>query len=146
MSVWSRKSDLGHEIERQERLDAMEREMQIATSKPLPKPDNQMTDTKTAVLPMPIRRHSESDPYEGCYSRTSQRTLRRNRQRRRIPRSDEFEHQLIKGLEEENVIRAHAHVITTSNGLHRSLSWLLTVLPPWKRKMPTPNPMKFSVR
>ena len=40
--------DLGHEIERQERLDAMEREMQNATSKPLTsKPDNQKQDEKT---------------------------------------------------------------------------------------------------
>ena len=37
--------DLGHEIERQERLDAMDREMQAATSKPLTsKPDNQKHD------------------------------------------------------------------------------------------------------
>ena len=113
--------DLGHEIERQERLDAMEREMQVATSKPLTsKPDNQMTDTKTGrasdaykkafwnqirmrgVTPELRNALSEGTDSEGGYL---------------VP--DEFEHQLIKGLEEENVIRAHAHVITTSNGLHK---------------------------
>ncbi len=32
---------------------------------------------------------------------------------------DEFERQLIQGLDEENVIRSLAHVITTSNGIHK---------------------------
>ena len=32
---------------------------------------------------------------------------------------DEFEHTLIQALNEENVIRSHSHVITTSNGLHK---------------------------
>ena len=40
--------DLGHEIERQERLDAMEREMAAPVSAPITsKPDNSKSDTKT---------------------------------------------------------------------------------------------------
>ena len=45
---------------------------------------------------------------------------------------DEFEHTLIQGLNENTIIRAHAHVITTSSGLHKipvvashgSASWI----------------------
>lgn len=45
---------------------------------------------------------------------------------------DEFEHTLVQGLNENTIIRAHAHVITTSSGLHKipvvashgSASWI----------------------
>ena len=51
--------DLGHEIERQERLDAMEREMQAATSKPLTsKPDGAKGEERPEELLTSIRRTS----------------------------------------------------------------------------------------
>ena len=141
--------DLGHEIERQERLDAMEREMQGATSKPLTsKPDNQMADAKTGRA---------SDVYNKAFWNQMRKRGLTPELRNSLTEGtdseggylvpDEFERQLIQGLEEENVIRAHAHVITTSNGLHKipvvashgSASWM-------EGKMPTQKAMKFSVR
>ena len=114
--------DLGHEIERQERLDAFEREMNAPTAKPLTgkpettKPDNKTgrasAEYKTAFwnqlrskdsIPSELRNIlSEGTDSEGGYL---------------VP--DEFENTLVRGLTENTVIRSHAHVITTSNGLHK---------------------------
>lgn len=114
--------DLGHEIERQERMDAMEREMAAPVSTPLTaKPEHPAKDEKTGRasdaykkafwdqirakdgLPYEIRNAlSEGVDTEGGYL---------------VP--DEFERTLIQALEEDNVIRAHSHVFTTSNGIHK---------------------------
>ena len=114
--------DLGHEIERQERLDAFEREMNMPTSKPITsKPENTKPDNKTGrasaeykkafwnqvrskdIIPSELRNVlSEGVDSEGGFL---------------VP--DEFENTLVQGLTENAIIRSHAHVLTTSNGLHK---------------------------
>lgn len=115
--------DLGREIERQERLDAMEREMAAPLSTPIiTKPETvKPKDSKTGrtadayrkafwaqvrskgALDYEVRNAlSEGVDTEGGYL---------------VP--DEFEHTLIRALEEDNVIRSHAHVFTTSSGSHK---------------------------
>ena len=115
-------TDLGHEIDRQERMDAMEREMAAPVSAPLTaKPDNAKKEMKTGRASDAYRKAfwdqirakggisyevrnalSEGVDTEGGYL---------------VP--DEFERTLVQALEEENVIRAHAHVFTTSSGIHK---------------------------
>ena len=112
--------NLGHEIERQERLDAMEREMQVATSKPLTsKPDNQKQDEKTGRA---------SDAYKKAFwnqvRRVSTPEIRDAMQEGvdteggyLVP--DSFEYNLIQALTEANVVRSLAHTFTTSGGDHK---------------------------
>ena len=114
--------DLGHEIERQERMDAMEREMAAPTATPITeKPDNKKKDEKTGRA---------SDAYKKAF-------WNQVRSKDRVPYEvtnmlsegtdseggylvpDEYEHTLIKALDEECVIRNLAHVFTTSNGMHK---------------------------
>ena len=115
--------NLGKEIDRQERLDAMEREMAAPVSTPIiEKPENtKKPDTKvgrasdaytkafwTQVrakdgVPYEVRNAlSEGVDSEGGYL---------------VP--DEFENTLVSGMEEEGSIRSLAHVFTTSNGVHK---------------------------
>ena len=115
--------NLGKEIDRQERLDAMEREMVAPVSTPITeKPENtKKPDTKvgrasdaytkafwTQVrakdgVPYEVRNAlSEGVDSEGGYL---------------VP--DEFENTLVSGMEEEGSIRSLAHVFTTSNGVHK---------------------------
>ncbi len=115
--------NLGKEIDRQERLDAMEREMAAPVSTPITeKPENtKKPDTKvgrasdaytkafwTQVrakdgVPYEVRNAlSEGVDSEGGYL---------------VP--DEFENTLVSGMEEEGSIRSLAHVFTTSNGVHK---------------------------
>ena len=114
--------DLGHEIERQERLDAFEREMNAPTAKPLTgKPDNTVPEVKTGRasneyksafwkqvrakdgIPTEIRNAlSEGTDTEGGYL---------------VP--DEFENTLVQALSAENIVRSHAHVFTTTSGSHK---------------------------
>lgn len=112
--------DLGHEIERQERVDALEREMNAPIGTPLTaKPEAAKADTKTgrasdeyktAFWNHTRKRDSyqlsnaleEGTDFEGGYL---------------VP--DEFEHTLISALDGENIIRSHAHVFTTSSGSHK---------------------------
>lgn len=114
--------DLGREIDRQERMDAMERELAAPTAAPITaKPDNKKKDEKVGRasdaykkafwdqvrakdgVPYEIRNAlSEGVDTEGGYL---------------VP--DEFENTLVKALEHESAVRALAHVFTTSNGLHK---------------------------
>ena len=114
--------DLGHEIERQERMDAMEREMAAPTATPITeKPDKKKKDEKTGRASDVYKKAfwdqvrakdgvsyevrnmlSEGTDSEGGYL---------------VP--DEFEKTLIQALEEDGVVRNLAHVFTTSNGLHK---------------------------
>jgi len=114
--------DLGREIDRQERMDAMERELAAPTAAPLTaKPDNKKKDEKVGRasdaykkafwdqvrakdgVPYEIRNAlSEGVDTEGGYL---------------VP--DEFEKTLVQALEEESAVRSLAHVFTTSNGLHK---------------------------
>ena len=114
--------DLGHEIERQERLDAMEREMAAPISAPITsKPDNSKSDTKTGRA---------SDAYKTAFwnqirSKNMMTPELKNALQEGVDSEggylvpDEYEHTLVMGLEGANVIRAHAHVFTTSNGVHK---------------------------
>lgn len=114
--------DLGHEIERQERMDAMERELNAPVNAPLTsKPDNMTHEEKTGRA---------SDIYKKAFwaqlrSRDGVSPEIRNALREGTDTEggylvpDEFEHTLVQALNEQNIIRNHARVITTSNGLHK---------------------------
>ena len=115
--------NLGKEIERQERLDAMEREMAAPVSTPITekpentkKPDTKVgraSDAYTKAFWTQVRAKdgvsyevrnalSEGVDSEGGYL---------------VP--DEFENTLVSGMEEEGSIHSLAHVFTTSNGVHK---------------------------
>ena len=114
--------NLGHEIERQERLDAMEREMEAPVSTPITsKPEASKVETKTGRA---------SDAYKKAFwnqlrSKETMTMELKNALQEGVDTEggylvpDEFENTLIQALNEENAIRAHAHIITTSNGLHK---------------------------
>lgn len=110
--------DLGKEIDRQERLNALELEMNAPTSEPLTgKPDNAKVETKTGRA---------TDEYKKNFW---------NAMRSKYPNTavvnalqvgtdteggflvpDEFERTLIQALEEENVFRRIATVIHSNSG------------------------------
>ena len=110
--------NLGKEIERQDRLDAISREMNAPTAAPLTsKPDNSKADTKTGRA---------SDEYKQNFW---------NAMRSKYPNAavvnalqvgtdteggflvpDEFEHTLIEALTEENIFRRIATVIKSNSG------------------------------
>lgn len=115
--------NLGHEIERQEHLEAMEREMAAPVSAPITaKPEasvkkdektGRAADAYVKAFWTQVRAKdgvtyevrnvlSEGVDSEGGYL---------------VP--DEFENTLVSGLEEEGSIRSLAHVFTTSNGVHK---------------------------
>ena len=127
-------SVLGKEIARMERAEALDNEMNSPINKPITaKPEKEKVDTKTGrasdaykkafwdvtrkkeVTPEMKNTLNEGSDTEGGYL---------------VP--DEFENKLVTGLKENTVIRAHAHVITTSGGLHKipvvashgSASWI----------------------
>jgi len=127
-------SVLGKEIARMERAEALDNEMNSPINKPITaKPEKAKVDTKTGrasdaykkafwdvtrkkeVTPEMKNTLNEGSDTEGGYL---------------VP--DEFENKLVTGLKENTVIRAHAHVITTSGGLHKipvvashgSVSWI----------------------
>ena len=109
--------DLGHEIGRQEKMDALEREMARPITEPITsKPGNTKADEKKG---------RSSDAYGKAFWNSI-----RNRQFSNILTEgtdseggylvpDEFEATLVQALGEENVIRTRAHVITTSGGTHK---------------------------
>lgn len=110
--------DLGHAIEREERVAEIERELNAPvrpalTSRPLRAPE-----TRQGVA---------SDAYKNAFWAHMRNLDRRSPEVRdalqvgtlseggyTVP--DEFEHQLIQGLEEENIMRGLVHKITTSSG------------------------------
>lgn len=115
--------DLGHEIERQERLDAFERELNTPVNIPITqKPDTAKVDTKTGRA---------SDAYKKAFwaqARTKGGMLTaeiRNALQEGVDTEvgylvpDEFEQTLVASLEAENVVRSLAHVITTASGSHK---------------------------
>ena len=113
-------TDLGKEISRMERLDAMDKEMSRATSTPLTaKPEAPKADTKVGRA---------SDAYRDAFwNHARKRDSYEIRNALQVGTDSEggylvpdtFEKKLITSLEEENVIRKHAHVFTTSNGSHK---------------------------
>ena len=113
-------TDLGKEISRMERLDAMDKEMSRATSTPLTaKPEAPKADTKVGRA---------SDAYRDAFwNHARKRDSYEIRNALQVGTDsdggylvpDTFEKKLITSLEEENIIRKHAHVFTTSNGSHK---------------------------
>lgn len=111
--------NLGKEIERQEKMDAMEREMAMPVNTPITsKPENTKADEKKGRASDAYKKAfwngmrskyasvsnvlSEGTDSEGGYL---------------VP--DEYENTLVQALEGENVIRGRSHVITTSSGTHK---------------------------
>ncbi len=110
-----------NEIHRMERRDAREAELSMPVNKPLtekpekhePEKAGRASDTYRKAFWNQLRRKNEMTPElrnalevgadsEGGYL---------------VP--DEFENTLVQGLTQNGVIRANAHVITTSSGLHK---------------------------
>ena len=115
--------NLGHEIERQERLDSMEREMAAPLSTPITEKSesNKKLDTQKGIASDEYKKAfwnqvrskngisfdvknalSEGVDSEGGYL---------------VP--DEFEHTMVDAMREESPIRELSHVFTTSNGVHK---------------------------
>lgn len=118
--------DLGREIERQERMDAFEREMAAPTAKPLTgRPEAAKAEAKVEE-----KTGRASDSYKSAFwaqarSRNGMTYEVRNALQEGTDSEggylvpDEFEQTLIQALNESNIIRSRARVITTSNGLHK---------------------------
>ena len=126
--------DLGHEIERQERLDTMEREMA--------KPVNTPITSKPENIRMDEKKGRASDEYKKNFWNA----MRMKNPDRSIVDAlqigtdteggylvpDEFERTLVSGLSENNIMRTIAHVIQTTSGdrkipvvaSHGSASWV----------------------
>lgn len=115
--------NLGREIERQERLDAMEREMAVPVSTPL-------TSKPEAAKPADTKVGRVSDAYKKAFWNVTRHKDRITPEMRNALQEgtdseggylvpDEFEKSLVIGLSLAAVIRSHAHVITTSSGLHK---------------------------
>lgn len=128
-------TDLGREISRMERQETLDAELSKPVNTPITsRPETSKANEKTGrasdaykkafwsnfrskngVTPELRNSLSEGQDTEGGYL---------------VP--DEFEHTLVTGLNSENIIRAHAHIITTSGGLHKipivasrgSASWI----------------------
>ena len=116
-------TDLGKEIARMERLEAMDKEMSRATSTPLTsKPDSAKADVKVGRA---------SDEYTKAFwnhTRAKHEAMTpevKNALREGVDTEggylvpDTFEKTLVQALGHENVIRAHAHVFKTTSGSHK---------------------------
>ena len=131
-------TDLSHEIERQERMDALEREMNAPTATPIT--EKPMASVKTEAE---VKTGTASDAYKKAFwarlrSKDGITPELRNALQEGTDSEggylvpDEFERTLVQGLNEANIIRSHAHVITTSHGIHKipvvashgSASWM----------------------
>ena len=112
--------DLGREIERMERQEAIEREMNAATSTPITsKPAAPKTDTKTGRA---------ADAYKDSFwkqMRNKTSVEVRNVLSEGVDADggylvpDTYERNLVEALEDEMVIRRLAHVFTTASGSHK---------------------------
>ena len=111
--------NLGKEIERQERIDAMEREMAMPVNTPITtKPENTKMDDKKGRA---------SDAYKKAFWNAirSKYGMASNVLSEGVDSEggylvpDEFERTLVQALEGENTLRSYLHVITTSNGTHK---------------------------
>ncbi len=111
--------DLGHAIDRLERAEQMDREMNVEPANPalVNRPDK--TDRQDT------RRGTASDAYKKAFwAQLRGRTSYEIRDALQVGElseggyivPDEFEHQLIEALQEENIMRGLVHVITTASG------------------------------
>lgn len=114
--------NIGHAIERQERADAMDREMAAPVNAPITaKPDNRKADEKTGV---------GSDAYKKAFWNQARAREGVGYEIRNVLSEgvdseggylvpDEYEKTLIQALSENNAVRDHAHVFKTSSGTHK---------------------------
>ena len=114
--------NLGREIERMERMEAIEREMNAPTATPLTtKPETTgKLDTKTGRASDVYRQNFWNVMRSKNPDRSITDALQIGTDSEGgylVP--DEFERTLVQGLNAATVIRANAHVITTSSGLHK---------------------------
>ncbi len=116
-------SSLGNEIARMERLDEMDAQLSKAVSTPI-------TEKPASIAKVDTKTGRASDAYKQAFWNITRRSDHMTPEMRNALQEgvdseggylvpDEFERTLVQGLNEETVIRAHAHVITTSNGLHK---------------------------
>lgn len=116
-------TSLGNEIARMERLEEMDAQLAKPVNTPITaKPDAGVKmDTKTGRA---------SDIYKKAFwNKTRSKADMTPEMRNALQEGtdseggylvpDEFENTLVQGLTDNAVIRAHAHVITTSSGLHK---------------------------
>lgn len=116
-------SDLGKEIARMERLEAMDKEMSKATSVPLTaKPEASKPTTKPGRA---------SDEYNSAFwnvTRSKHDSIHpevRNTLKVGVDTEggylvpDTFEKHLVEALESKKIVRSHAHVFKTSSGAHK---------------------------
>ncbi len=116
-------ASLGNEIARMERLDEMDAQLSKAVNTPI-------TEKPASGMKSDVKTGRASDAYRQAFwnvtrHKDSMTPEMRNALQEGVDSEggylvpDEFERTLVQGLNEETVIRAHAHVITTSNGLHK---------------------------
>lgn len=114
---------LGNEISRMERLEAMDAKLSLPVSAPITEKPEQPPKAET-------RTGRASDEYKNAFWNVTRHKDRLTPEMRNalqvgtdseggylVP--DEFEKSLIAGLKLANVIRANAHVFTTSSGSHK---------------------------
>ena len=116
-------ANLGKEISRMERLEAMDAEL----SRPLTSP---LTEKPAAVAKTDEKTGRASDEYSAAFWNQTRRKdsvtpEMKNALQEGVDSEggylvpDEFEHTLVQALEQENIVREHAHVFTTSSGNHK---------------------------
>ena len=115
-------SSLDKQISRMENLEKMEAMMEKPVTSPLTsKPEQPKAEEKTGIA---------SDTYKAAFwNSLKTKKIVTPEMRDALEEGtdseggylvpDEFEHTLISSLTEENIIRNHAHVITTSSGVHK---------------------------
>ena len=116
-------ANLGREISRMERLEAMDAEL----SRPLTSP---LTEKPAAVAKTDEKTGRASDEYSAAFwNQTRRKDFVTPEMKNALQEGvdseggylvpDEFEHTLVQALEQENIVREHAHVFTTSSGNHK---------------------------
>ena len=116
-------ANLGKEISRMERLEAMDAEL----SRPLTSP---LTEKPAAPVKTDEKTGRASDEYSAAFWNQTRRKdsvtpEMKNALQEGVDSEggylvpDEFEHTLVQALEQENIVREHAHVFTTSSGNHK---------------------------
>ena len=108
--------DLGRAIEREERVEALERELNAPVNQPLSGRPDSGADEKPGV-----KSRAYNDAFwkhmrdrSGFDTRNALQVGALTEGGYTVP--DEFEHTLVQALEDENIMRGLVHVITTSSG------------------------------
>lgn len=110
--------DLGHTIDRMERAEQMDREMNERVSPNLASRPMRTQETLRGIASAEYRnafwKHMRDIDRRSPEVRNALQVGTLSEGGYTVP--DEFEHQLIQGLEEENIMRGLVHKITTSSG------------------------------